>query len=353
MTFEPNYKHVQDAAYNHVPQRLPLYEHLIADSIMEAVLEKEFSSLQGGSLRDKEEYFTHVCNFCKKLGYDALSFECCIGGILPNGGLLGGQGTSVIRSYEDFEKYPWDGLCDMYFNAFGPNFEALGKAFPPGMKAVGGVGHGVFEAVQEIMGYEHLACMKYDDPELYAALFNKMGDISLQIWTRFMQEYSEHYCVLRFGDDLGFKTNTLLSADDIRRHIIPQYKKIVDLVHSYNKPFLLHSCGYLFDVMPDLIRDAGINAKHSNEDIIGRFPVWVEKYGSQIGNFGGIDTDAICGLSTTQVREYVNDVLNECAQYEYAGGIAFGSGNSIPGYVDVNSYVEMTNAVRVYRGEFK
>ena len=53
MTFKPDYKNVQDAAYNRIPKRLPLCEHLIADSIIEAVLGKEFSSLLGGGLRDK------------------------------------------------------------------------------------------------------------------------------------------------------------------------------------------------------------------------------------------------------------------------------------------------------------
>ena len=349
MSFQPDYTNIRDAAFNRKPKRLPLYEHLVHDKVMEDTLGKKFSQLQNGNLRDKEEYFSHFCEFYKRLGYDAVSFECCIGGILPHGGLLGGHGTSVIQTYADFEEYPWDELCDMYFENFGDYFRALGNVLPPGMKAVGGVGNGVFEAVQCIMGFEHLACMSYDDPELYAGLFKRMGDVSLKIWTGFLKEYGDMYCVLRFGDDLGYKTNTLLSADDIRKHIIPQYKRIVDLVHSYNKPFLLHSCGNLFDIMPDIIDGAKINAKHSNEDIIAPFPVWVQKFGSQTAHFGGIDTDALCSLSPAQVREYVTDVLRECEKYD--GAIAFGSGNSIPGYIDLDNYFEMSNTVRAYRGE--
>ena len=350
MTFQPDYKNVQDAAFNRKPKRLPLYEHLVHNNVMEAIIDKKFSHLYNGNLREKDEYFTHFCEFYKRLGYDAVSFECCIGGILPNGGLLGGHGTSVIQSYADFEKYPWDELCDMYFEKFGDYFRALGNVLPPGMKAVGGVGNGIFEAVQEIMGYEHLAIISYDDPDLYAGLFKRMGDISFAIWERFLKAYGDSYCVLRFGDDLGFKTNTLLPADDIRKHIILQYRRIVDLVHSNNKPFLLHSCGNLFDIMPDIINNAKINAKHSNEDIIARFPVWVQKFGSQVAHFGGIDTDALCSLSPAQVREYVNDVLKQCEQY--AGAIAFGSGNSIPGYINLDNYLEMSNTVRTYRGDF-
>jgi len=350
INFEPDYKNIQDAAFNRTAKRMPLYEHLVNDDFMEVVLGKKFSDLRHGNLRDKEEFFTYYCEFYKRFGYDAVSFEHCLSEMLPHGGLLGGHGTSVLQTYEDFEKYPWDELCDMYFDKFSESFQALGNVLPPGMKAVGGVGNGVFEAVQEITGFQHLAYISCDDPEMYEGLFKRMGDVSLEIWTRFMKEFGDIYCVLRFGDDLGYKTNTLLAADDIRRYVIPEYRRVVDLVHSYNKPFLLHSCGNLFEIMPDIIRYAKIDAKHSNEDIIGRFPVWVRDY--KIGNFGGIDTDALCSLSPQQVREYVLDVLRECELCDNPGGIAFGSGNSIPGYINLDNYLEMINTVREYRGEF-
>ena len=57
--------------------------------------------------------------------------------------------------------------------------------------------------------------------------------------------------MLRFGDDLGYKDNTLISAKDIRRLVIPAYRPIIELVHSYNLPFLLHSCGLGFSTKPN------------------------------------------------------------------------------------------------------
>lgn len=162
-----------------------------------------------------------------------------------------------------------------------------------------------------------------------------------------MEEFGDIYCVCRFGDDLGYKSNTMLPAEDIRNKIIPQYKKIIDLVHSYNKPFLLHSCGQIFDVMDDII-EAGIDAKHSNEDQIATFDVWVEKYGDKIGNFGGIDTDAVCRLTKPEMKEYIKNIVYKCKGH---GGFAFGSGNSIPDYVPVEGYLNMNEIVRELREE--
>jgi uroporphyrinogen decarboxylase len=221
---------------------------------------------------------------------------------------------------------------------------------PSDMKAIGGPGNGVFECVQDIVGYMDLCYISADDPGLYSDLFNAVGNMIFEIWQRFITQFSDVYCVCRFGDDLGFKSSTLLSAGDIHKFIIPQYKRVIKLVHSYNKPFLLHSCGKIFDVMDDLINVAIIDAKHSNEDQIAPFPVWVEKYGDRIGNFGGIDTDMVCRLDKVEMKEYIRDVINQSKGH---GGFAFGSGNSIPDYVPVEGYLNMIQIVREYRGEQK
>jgi len=348
--FTPDYTNIVKAARNIEAPRLPLYEHIICPEAMEYVLNRKFAELVKGDDKDLREYYRNYCEFFKTMGYDTVSFEMCIGAAMPGSGCLGSpQKDPVITDRDDFEKYPWDEVPGLYFDRFSRHFEALRDVMPEGMKAIGGAGNGIFECAQDVTGYMNLCYIAADDPELYADLFAKVGQTNLRIWERFMREFGDVFCVLRFGDDLGFKSNTLLAADDIRAHVIPAYKKIIDVVHSYNKPFLLHSCGCIFDVMDDLI-GAGIDAKHSNEDQIAYFPEWVERYGDRIGNFGGIDTDAVCRLSKPELREYITDVIGKCSGH---GGFAFGSGNSIPDYVPFDNYLNMVEIVREIRGDYK
>lgn len=346
--FSPDYTNIVDAAHNKAAKRIPLYEHGVDDVIFEKILGREFSALQDGNASDVAEYIGCICEGYRVCGYDTVTFERWLNAAYPGSGALGGHKPPVVTSREDFEKYPWDEVADNFFRLYGGHYAALREKMPAGMKAIGGVGCGVFECVEDIVGYQDLCLMSYDDPELYADIFKKVGDISFAVWERFMREYGDIYCVMRFGDDLGYKSNTLLPHDDIRKHIIPQYKRVIDLVHSYGKPFLLHSCGNIFGVFDDIIDVAGIDAKHSNEDQIAPFTEWVEKYGDRIGNFGGIDVNVLCGGSENEIREYVTDVLKAC---EGRGGIAFGSGNSIAGYVPVENYLCMIDAVRSYRGD--
>ena len=347
--FVPDCKNIENAARNIEAVRLPLYEHSISQGTIEKITGKNLGDLLWcKSRKDKEEYFDIYCSFFRDMGYDTVSFEMRIGPVMPHSGLLAGHGESVINTYKDFEDYPWDIIPDAFFNQYGEMFEVLREKLPEGMRAVGGPGNGLFECVQDIVGYMNLCGIKGDYPELYEAVFKKTGEIILKIWQRFMKEFGDAFCVMRIGDDLGFKSSTLLSPDDIRSHIIPSYTKIIKCAHSYNKPFLFHSCGCIFEVMQDFINTAKIDAKHSNEDEIAPFPVWVEKYGKEIGNFGGIDMDVLCQLPVTDIRSHVHDILDRCKN---GGGIAFSTGNSIPDYVPVDNYAEMVEAVRVYRGE--
>lgn len=346
--FSPNYNNVVKAARNIEPDRIPLYEHFISVDLMEKIMNKKFADLSYGNRSDKREFFKKYCEFYKFMGYDTVTFEQCIGPIMPGSGALGQHKPGVIKTRKDFDLYPWDRIPEMFFEAYSEDFELLGEEMPEGMKAVGGPGNGIFECVQDIVGYTDLCFISADDPELYNDLFKAVGDVMCKIWEEFLKRYEDTYCLCRFGDDLGFKSTTLISPEDIKTKIIPQYTRIIKLVHDYHKPFLFHSCGNIFNVMEDLISIAKIDAKHSNEDAIAPFSEWVDRYGDRIGNFGGVDTDHLCRKSVAEIRYIVKEVMSYLKGH---GGFAIGSGNSIPDYVPVEGYLAMVEAARDARGE--
>lgn len=74
----------------------------------------------------------------------------------------------------------------------------------------------------------------------------------------------------------------------------------------------------------------------------------METYGDRIGNFGGIDTDAVCRLDAAAMYDYIDEVVGKSRGH---GGFAFGSGNSIPDYVPPEGYRAMNDAVRRIRGD--
>ena len=108
---------------------------------------------------------------------------------------------------------------------------------PEGMKAIGGIGNGVFEISEDLVGLEYLAYMQVDDPELFADVFKKIGDLIVNLWKWFLQKHGNYYAVCRFGDDLGYRSGTLTSPAVIQEHIIPQYRRIIGLIRESGHPF--------------------------------------------------------------------------------------------------------------------
>ena len=339
--FEPDYRMVVEVMANRKPSRLPIYEHIISDRIMEQVLDEKFAELGSGSGADLDEYFRHYCEFFRRMTYDTVSFEAGIAEALPGHGAIYGGMAGPIRNREDFERYPWDEVPELFWNMYGAQFEALSSALPPGMKAIGGVGYGVFEISEDLVGYEGLSYMQVDDPELFTELYGRIGELMAGIWSEFLKKHGDSFAVCRMGDDLGYKTGLLMDPVSVREHIFPQYRRIIGLVHDSGKPFLWHSCGRIFEIMDDVIA-AGIDAKHSNEDVIAPFDEWIERYSGRIGLFGGIDMDLLCQLPPDELRGLVAE---RGARFrERANGYALGSGNSIPDYVPVEGYLAMVEA---------
>jgi hypothetical protein len=345
MNFEPDYRHIGKVLNNQRPKRLPLYEHHIDKPFIEKVLGKKIG-LQGIKSVDFEDYYKQITEFWKDMTYDAFDYEAAICDIIPGHGAIFGGMLGPIQTRADFDKYPFEEIPEIFWETYTPHLDAIRKVMPSGMKAFGGCGYGIFESSEDLVGYESLATLQYTDPDLFGDIFVRIGDLYTVLWTEMIRKYDDLFVFYRMGDDLGFKSSTLLEPETIRTHILPQYQRVIDIVHASGKKFLLHSCGNIFEVMEDIIA-LGIDAKHSNEDEIAPFEKWIELYNDRIGLFGGIDVNTICLNSYDEV---FNIVYNKGLKYRNsAKGYGLGSGNSIAEYVPVDGFMAMIDAAKAIR----
>lgn len=343
--FQPDYNHILDVLYNRKPARLPLYEHIIDIEFVSVALGKELGP-QSRNPKDMEIFYSELTGFWKEMTYDAFAYEAGICEILPDHGAIKGGRPGPIQTRSDFEKYPFDEVPRIFWEEYTPHLEAIRKVMPRGMKAYGGCGYGIFETSEDLVGYEYLCVLQYTDPELFKDIFLKIGELYQTLWSEMIRRYGDMFVFYRMGDDLGFKSNTLLETETIISHIIPQYKRLIELIHNNDKKFLLHSCGNIFNVMDELI-EAGIDAKHSNEDQIAPFDKWIELYGNNIGLLGGIDVNTLCLNSYDEVyRKVLEDGLRFRTN---ARGWGLGSGNSIAYYVPLEGYMAMIDAAKEIR----
>ena len=207
---------------------------------------------------------------------------------------------------------------------------------PRGMRLIVTGPGGVLENVIALAGYDNLCLLLTDDPQLVADIFEAVGSRLVEYYRHCAPHPAIGACVS--NDDWGFKTQTMLSTDDLRRYVFPWHQRIVDVIHAAGKPVILHSCGNLTTVFDDIIDLMKYDGKHSYEDTIVPVEDAYRRWGQRIAIIGGIDVDFLCRSSVEDIRQRARKLLDLTAA---RGGYALGSGNSIPMYVPDDNYFAM------------
>ena len=140
--FQPNANNILDVLYNKKPKYLPLYEHHIDIEFIEKFTGEE---LIGYRETEPEYFFKKVTEFWKNNTYDAFDFEAPICDVFPEHGAIMGGKLGPIQTRSDFERYPFDEIPHLFWEANKPKLGAIRKVLPTGMKAYGGCGYGIFE----------------------------------------------------------------------------------------------------------------------------------------------------------------------------------------------------------------
>ena len=238
---------------------------------------------------------------------------------------------AVIGGREDFERHTWPEA--EWTNMLQMEYAA--SRLPDGMMIIPRVS-GVLENVVWLTGLEGLSYLLADDPELVGEMFDRVGTTLLGVAERLLG--MDRVGALFMGDDLGFKTGTLLSPEHLRKYVFPWQQKIGEAAHRLDLPFILHSCGNIEKVMDDLMDTVKIDARHSFEDAILPIEDAAERYCDRIAVLGGVDMDLLTRGTEEQVRARVREIIERCGP---TGRFALGTGNSIASYLRIENYLAM------------
>ncbi len=247
--------------------------------------------------------------------------------------------SGPVMSWEDFEKYPWPDPTTISDRSLAWYEDNL----PDDMCIIGHAPGHFAEYLSALMGYETLCFALYDNRDLVSAIADKLLETYREVTKRLLG----FDCVkaVLASDDMGFKTGTLISPDDLREFVLPGHKALAETAHEAGRLYLLHSCGNLREIMPDLLDDVKIDAKHSFEDTIELVTDAKAEYGDRIALLGGIDLDFLCRSDEQAIRKRVRDTLDICMP---GGGYCLGTGNSVANYVPLDNYLIMLDEGRRY-----
>jgi len=211
------------------------------------------------------------------------------------------------------------------------------------MCIIGGLTGHFAELITWLMGYETLCYALHDDRTLVKAIADRLYEF-YEADVRHLLQF-ERVKMVWGSDDMGFKSGTLISPDDLREFVLPGHKLMAEMSHAAGRPYILHSCGNLAEIIPDLIDDVKIDGKHSFEDNIERVEELKDTYGQRIALLGGIDVDFLCRSDENAVRARVRRTLDKCLP---GGGYCLGTGNSVANYIPLANYLAMVDEGRRY-----
>lgn len=341
---EPNFKRFLTAIRREgEPDRVPFAELFHDHEIMVAV--------QGPPPEDLQGQAAWRVRFWRDLGYDYLTVSMDMA--FPHATRLtqdtaamsrgqriwADESSSSITTWEQFERYPWPEVTPATF----ATLEAVSRHLPDGMRVAALLPGGVFENLTFLMGFETFSYALADQPDLVAAIAEKVGEILYQaVQTTASMGF---VCAHWLNDDMGFKGGTMASPGVLEQYVFPYQRRIVEILHRNDKPVLLHSCGRLDGIMDTLIDHVGIDAKHSFEH--GITPVWEakQKWGQRVALLGGVDMDVLARGTEEQVRAYTRRCIEGCAP---GGGWALGSGNTVANYIPLPNFLAMLDEGRRY-----
>lgn len=331
-----------------IPKRPPFVELFLDQEVLYEIV-VNFLGRQwvapDGNKENRKKYWDNYIEAYYRLGYDfvwidgKVNFPSKSRSVEDTAHLSRGsrnwdeEGTGAITNWEEFENYKWPSQTE--FNLW--DIEYVSKHLYEGMGLFVFPCRGFLEVPLEIiMGYMNFSYLLYDDPKLVKAVCDRVGSTIMSFYKQVLN--IDNLMGFFPGDDMGFKSATLIAPEALRSLILPWHKKAADLAHEHDLLYMLHSCGRLDSIMDDLINDVKIDAKHSFEDQITPVSEFKLQYGDKIAVLGGIDIDKLCRLPENELRTYIRSTLEACMP---GGRYALGSGNSVANYIPIQNYLCM------------
>ncbi len=228
-------------------------------------------------------------------------------------GVSGEVVEPLIKEWSDLDgfKPPYDVLEEADLSGVDAFCESSDKFIVPMWWA----NYNLFERMQNLRGTEQLLIdLALKEPELF-----KLRDMVHDYFMRQAKLWvNTKIDALHIADDWGSQSSLLISPKMWREMFKPYYKEYCDLAHQHGKYVIMHSDGYIYDIIEDLI-EIGVDAVNSQLFCMD-IDQLAEKFHGRIAFWGEIDRQTTLPFGTEEdCRKAVRRVANAFFKYGKTG----------------------------------
>lgn len=191
-----------------------------------------------------------------------------------------------------------------------------------------------YDLMQSYMKSDELLVALLTEPEWMRQAFRAHAEL-LVAMARMMIDKGFAFDGAFLYNDMGYRNGLLFSPEVYRQLLLETDQMVCDFFHQRDMPVILHSCGCVKELIPELIR-AGFDCLQPLEvkagmDLRELKPL----YGERLAFMGGIDVRAMAAEDPAVIEEEIAAKIELAKQ---GGGYIYHSDHSVPKNVSLAQY---------------
>jgi Uroporphyrinogen decarboxylase (URO-D) len=200
----------------------------------------------------------------------------------------------------------------------------------------------LYGKIRNWMGLENLAMVPYDEPVWFEEMVTTLADLQIGLLEKVFAAGAKIDACF-FWEDMCYNAGPMLSPKHFKRYLVPQYRRITDLIRLHGCDVIGVDCDGLIDHLLPLWLEAGVNCMFPLEiGTWGADPVKYRKlYGQELLMMGGFNKRI---LATTPSQ--ITDEIDRLAPLVEEGGYIAFCDHRVPPDVPLANYIHYCQEAR-------
>ena len=180
----------------------------------------------------------------------------------------------------------------------------------PDRAVLGVIWSSFFQDAWAAFGMENACVQMMIAPEMFRGVVDRCVDFYLRANEIFFEATKGRLDAVLIGNDYGAQTGPVISPESIREFAMPGTKKLVEQAKSYGLKVIHHSCGSIYDVIPDLIKTS-VDAIHPIQALAADMSAekLAADYADKVSFVGGLDAQYLLVKGTPdEIKKRVGEL---------------------------------------------
>ena len=173
---------------------------------------------------------------------------------------------------------------------------------------------GSYERVRGLMGFDNLMVSLYTQRERFEELLDKLTDMTIDVLHTYAEMGGMH--AFMTWEDWGLQTTLQIRPAQWREIFKPRYARIVEETHRAGMHYIWHCCGYITDIIPDMI-EIGVDVVQLDQPRLMGVERLASEFGGKICFWNTVDIQwsPVSEVSLEEVRAEVKRMVEQFSRF--------------------------------------